>query len=64
MPHPQMKVRAVIFDLDETLIEEETSNDVSALTAIDLAVARHGVDRVAILAALRRVRASCFSPAR
>src|SRR5271156_661525 len=54
MPHPQMKVRAVIFDLDETLIEEETSNDASALTAADLAVARHGVDRVALLAALRR----------
>jgi putative hydrolase of the HAD superfamily len=48
-----MKVRAVIFDLDETLIEEETSNDASALAAGGIAAARHGVDRVALLAALR-----------
>lgn len=54
MPHPQTKVRAVIFDLDETLIEEETSNDASALIAADIAVARHGIDRVALLAALRK----------
>src|SRR5579863_4022187 len=53
MPPPPMKVRAVIFDLDETLIEEETSNDASALAAGEIAVARHGVDRVALLAALR-----------
>jgi putative hydrolase of the HAD superfamily len=53
MPHPQMKVRAVIFDLDETLVEEETSNDASALTAAEIAAARHGVDRVALLTALR-----------
>ena len=49
-----MKVRAVIFDLDETLIEEETSNDASALAAAGIAVARHGIDRVALLAALRK----------
>ncbi len=49
-----MKVRAVIFDLDETLIEEETSNDASALAAAGIAVARHGIDRVAPLAALRK----------
>src|SRR5258708_5271050 len=54
MPPPQMKVRAVIFDLDETLIEEETSNDASALTAAEIAVARRGVDRVALLTALRK----------
>src|ERR1700735_3202737 len=54
MPHPLMKVRAVIFDLDETLIEEETSNDASALAAGEIAQARRGVDRVALLAALRR----------
>src|ERR1700684_836677 len=54
MPHPLMKVRAVIFDLDETLIEEETSNDASALAAGAHAQVRHGVDRVALLAALRR----------
>jgi predicted HAD superfamily phosphohydrolase YqeG len=54
MPHSQIKVRAVIFDLDETLIEEETSNDASALTAAEIAVARHGVDRVALLTALRK----------
>ena len=49
-----MKVRAVIFDLDETLIEEETSNDASALAAGEIAQVRRGVDRVALLAALRR----------
>ena len=49
-----MKVRAVIFDLDETLIEEESSNDASALAAGEIAVARHGVDRVALLTALRK----------
>ncbi len=54
MAHPQMKVRAVIFDLDETLIEEEASNDASVLTAADIAAARHGVDRVALLAGLRK----------
>ncbi len=54
MPRSQMKVRAVIFDLDETLIEEETSNDASALAAGEIAVARHGVDRVALLSALRK----------
>src|ERR1700681_2286126 len=54
MPPLQMKVRAVIFDLDETLIEEETSNDASALTAAEIAVERHSVDRVALLSALRR----------
>ena len=59
-----MKVRAVIFDLDETLIEEETSNDASALTAAQIAVARYGIDRVALLTALRNVHASCFSAAR
>jgi putative hydrolase of the HAD superfamily len=54
MPHPQMKVRAVIFDLDETLIEEETSNDASAIAAGEIAHVRRGVDRVALLAALRK----------
>jgi putative hydrolase of the HAD superfamily len=54
MAHQRMKVRAVIFDLDETLIEEETSNDASALAAGEIAEIRHGVDRVALLAGLRR----------
>ena len=48
-----MKVRAVIFDLDETLIEEESSNDASALAACEIASARHGVDRASLLAAMR-----------
>jgi putative hydrolase of the HAD superfamily len=55
-----MKVRAVIFDLDETLIEEETSNDASALAAAGIAVARHGIDRVALLAALRKCSRELF----
>jgi putative hydrolase of the HAD superfamily len=49
-----MKVRAIIFDLDETLIEEEASNDASALTAAEIAAARHGVDCVALVAGLRK----------
>ncbi len=49
-----MKVRAVIFDLDETLIEEETSNDASALAAGEIARLRRGVDCVSLLAALRK----------
>src|ERR1700730_14851891 len=48
------KVRAVIFDLDETLIEEESSNDASALAACEIAFARHGVDRASLLAAMRQ----------
>src|ERR1700682_5137109 len=49
-----MKVRAVLFDLDETLIEEESSNDLSALAACEIAVARHGLDRASLLAAMRQ----------
>jgi putative hydrolase of the HAD superfamily len=49
-----MKVRAVLFDLDETLIEEESSNDASALAACEIAVARHGVDRASLLTAMRQ----------
>ena len=54
MPQPPIKVRAVIFDLDETLIEEERSNDASVLAAGEIATARHSVDPVALLAALRK----------
>jgi putative hydrolase of the HAD superfamily len=54
MPPLQLKVRAVIFDLDETLIEEETSNDASVLAAGEIAAARHGLDNVALLIALRK----------
>lgn len=50
----EMKVRAVLFDLDETLIEEESTNDASALAACEIAFARHGVDRANLLAALRK----------
>jgi putative hydrolase of the HAD superfamily len=48
-----MKVETVLFDLDETLILEEASNDESALLACDIAFRRHGVDVRAMLAALR-----------
>jgi putative hydrolase of the HAD superfamily len=54
MPRPPMKVRAVIFDLDETLIEEEASNDASALAAGEIARVRRGADPVALLAGLRK----------
>ncbi|HYR80563.1 MAG TPA: HAD family hydrolase, partial [Candidatus Dormibacteraeota bacterium] len=49
-----MKVRAVLFDLDETLIEEESSNDASARAACEIAFARHGVDSASLLAAMRQ----------
>ena len=48
-----MKVETVLFDLDETLIEEEASNDASALAACAIAHRRHGVDTRAMLTALR-----------
>jgi putative hydrolase of the HAD superfamily len=48
-----VKVETVLFDLDETLIEEEASNDVSALKACEIARRRHGIDIRTLLAALR-----------
>jgi putative hydrolase of the HAD superfamily len=54
MAHPPIKVRAVIFDLDETLIEEEASNDASVLAAGEIARVRRGADPVALLAGLRK----------
>ncbi len=48
-----MKIETVLFDLDETLIEEETSNDASALAALAIAHQRYGVDVKSTLAALR-----------
>jgi len=48
-----MKVETVLFDLDETLIEEEASNDASALEACAIAQRRYGIDVTAMLTALR-----------
>lgn len=48
-----MKVETVLFDLDETLIEEEASNDASALAACAIAHQRHRIDVRAMLTALR-----------
>jgi putative hydrolase of the HAD superfamily len=48
-----MKVETILFDLDETLIEEEASNDLSALAACDIARRRHELDVRVMLAALR-----------
>jgi putative hydrolase of the HAD superfamily len=48
-----VKIETVLFDLDETLIEEETSNDVSALAACAIAHRRHEVDVHLMLSALR-----------
>jgi putative hydrolase of the HAD superfamily len=48
-----MKVETVLFDLDETLIEEEASNDASALAACEIAHRRYGIDTRAMLTALR-----------
>ena len=49
-----MSLRAILFDLDETLIEEESSDRASARVACDLAAERRGVDRDALFAAIRR----------
>ena len=48
-----MKIETVLFDLDDTLIEEESSNDASALEACAIAQRRHGIDTAAMLTALR-----------
>ncbi len=48
-----MKVETVLFDLDETLIEEEASNDISALAACEIAHRRYGIDVRVMLTALR-----------
>jgi putative hydrolase of the HAD superfamily len=48
-----VKIETVLFDLDETLIEEEASNDASALAACAIAHRRYGVDVNLMLAALR-----------
>jgi putative hydrolase of the HAD superfamily len=48
-----VKVETVLFDLDETLIEEEASNDASALMACAIAHRRYGIDVKVMLAALR-----------
>ena len=48
-----MKIRAVLFDLDETLIEEESSNDAAAIAACTLAADRHAIDRGALFRAMR-----------
>ena len=48
-----MKIETVLFDLDETLIEEEASNDASALAACAIAHRCHQVDVRAMLTALR-----------
>src|SRR6266436_7893241 len=56
----RMKIRAVLFDLDETLIEEESSNDASALAACEIASARHGVDCARLFTAMRQSSAKLW----
>jgi putative hydrolase of the HAD superfamily len=48
-----VKIETVLFDLDETLIEEEASNDASALAACAIAHRSHRVDVRTMLTALR-----------
>ncbi len=48
-----MRARAILFDLDETLIEEEASNDASTIVACAIARARYGIDPQQLLHALR-----------
>jgi putative hydrolase of the HAD superfamily len=49
-----MNVRAILFDLDETLIEEESSNNASMRAACELAAERRGVDGAALFSAVRK----------
>lgn len=50
----RVKIETVLFDLDETLIEEEASNDASALAACEIARRRHDrLDPHTMLNALR-----------
>ncbi len=48
-----MKIRGILFELDETLIEEEVSNDEAAQTVCAVASERAGVDRDALFRAMR-----------
>lgn len=48
-----MKIETVLFDLDDTLIEEEASNDASARAALALAQRHYGADVNLMLKALR-----------
>ncbi len=49
-----MDARAILFDLDETLIEEESSNSASVRAACEIAAQRRGVDRAALFTAIRK----------
>jgi putative hydrolase of the HAD superfamily len=49
-----MSLRAVLFDLDETLIEEESSDSASARAASEVAAQRRRVDCDALFAAIRK----------
>lgn len=49
-----MSLRAILFDLDETLIEEESSDNASAREACEVAAQRRLVDRDALFAAIRK----------
>lgn len=55
-----MKTRAVLFDLDETLILEEASNDESARIACAIAGARCGLDQGALFRAMRERSVALF----
>ena len=48
-----MKIETVLFDLDETLMEEAASNDAAALAASALVARRHGLDPAILLRTLR-----------
>jgi putative hydrolase of the HAD superfamily len=49
-----MSLRAILFDLDETLIEEASSDHASARATCEVVAQRRGVDRDALFAAIRK----------
>lgn len=48
-----VKIETVLFDLDETLMQEAASNDAAALAVSDIAARRHGIDPAILLQTLR-----------
>jgi putative hydrolase of the HAD superfamily len=48
-----VKIETVLFDLDETLMEEGSSNDAAALAAAHIAATRHPIDPAILMRTLR-----------
>src|SRR5690606_3354764 len=51
---PARGAPAILFDLDDTLVDDNAATDEALLATCALAAARHGVDPAALVAALWR----------